>query len=42
MKFNKLEECYKNDLNKAIMLLRYRTETPTVKSVKYCTYKTIT
>ena len=41
MKFNRFEKTKQTEINQAVILMRYRTEQPTKKSLKYCTYRTI-
>ena len=41
MKYFKANATEKEQINKAVLLMRFRTETPTKKSLKYSTYKVI-
>ena len=41
MKYQKMPTSQRDDLRKAVTLMRFRTETPTKYSRKYATYSTI-
>ena len=41
MKYQKMAASQKEDLRKAVILMRYRTENPTQNSRKYASYSTI-
>ena len=41
MKFKKIDKATQEQIRKAVLLMRFRTEQPTKKSLVYCTYKLI-